>query len=115
LEIRRSIESDIAAILQAERHAFGDAEGPEIAELVKELLNDPSAMPLLSLLALNDGNAVGHILFTRTRLSSSSESVSTSILAPLAVIPEAQSQGIGSVTGKVFCADALNKPEYWRE
>jgi putative acetyltransferase len=22
---------------------------------------------------------------------------------------------IGSVTGKVFCADALNKPEYWRE
>lgn len=26
-----------------------------------------------------------------------------------------RSDMIGSVCGKVICADALNKPEYWRE
>ncbi len=181
MEIRKSTESNLKDVLDVETQAFGKDEGPVIADLVNELLSDPSAMPLLSLLAANNDQTIGHILFTNVRINSSKESASAAILAPLAVIPAVQSQGIGSelikeglrllaesgvdlvfvlghpeyyprygfkpagalgfeapypipdknanawmvkelhpgvigsVSGKIICADALNKPEYWRE
>ena len=95
LEIRKTTESDLPVVLYVEKEAFGNNKGSEIADLVNGLLSDPSAMPLLSLLAINEGQAVGHILFTKARLTNSNDSVSAVILAPLAVIPDAQSQGIG--------------------
>ncbi len=95
MNIRQSKESDLDALLHVEEEAFGREHGAEIVELVKGLLNDPSAMPLLSLLATHDDKAVGHILFTKAHVSSLYESLSAVILAPLAVMPEAQSQGIG--------------------
>lgn len=181
LNIRESAEPDLADVLRVEEQAFGEDEGPEIADLVRGLLNDPSARPLLSLVAVDDGRAVGHILFTRARVTGLRESVSAIILAPLAVVPDAQSQGVGGrliqeglrllsesgsdlvfvlghpgyyprhgfrpagvlgfeapypipeedaaawmvqelrpgvigrVSGKVQCADVLNRPEHWRE
>ncbi len=75
-----------------ERAAFGKNEE---AELVKDLLEDPSAKPVLSLLAFKDDRAVGHILFTTARLMNSKNTASIVILAPLAIIPDAQKQGIG--------------------
>ena len=95
MEIRKSTESDLNDVLDVETQAFGNEKGPEIAELVNGLLIDPTAMPLLSLLAVNDVQAIGHILFTRAHIADSENSVSSVILAPLAVIPEAQSQGVG--------------------
>lgn len=95
LKIRESTTSDLSDVLQVEKRAFGDDEGPEIVDLVKGLLSDPSAMPLLSLLAEDEKRAVGHILFTNARITDTDHSVSTVILAPLAVVPEAQSRGIG--------------------
>lgn len=82
-------------MLYVEEQAFGDDQGSEIVELVKGLLSDPSAMPLLSLLAVNDDNVVGHILFTKAHITDSNDSISAVILAPLAVIPDAQSKGVG--------------------
>ena len=83
---------DVEDILFVERAAFGhDTE----AELVRELLNDSSAKPLLSLLAFKDDKAVGHILFTNARLTKISNAVTAAILAPLAVVPDYQKQGIG--------------------
>ena len=52
-------------------------------------------MPLLSLLAEDNERAIGHILFTKAQIANSTEAVSAVILAPLAVIPEEQSHGIG--------------------
>jgi len=95
MEIRKSTESDLNDVLDVETQAFGNEKGPEIAELVNGLLIDPTAMPLLSLLAVNDVQAIGHILFTRAHIADSENSVSSVILAPLAVIPEARSQGVG--------------------
>ena len=95
LKIRKSTPSDLTKVLQVEQQAFGDDEGPEIVDLVKGLLSDPSAMPLLSLLAEDDQRAVGHILFTNARITDTDHSVSAVILAPLAVAPQAQSRGIG--------------------
>ncbi len=91
--IQGALETDINDVLFVERAAFGSDEE---ANLVKDLINDDSAKPVVSLLAYIDGLAVGHILFTKAHINSRDDSTSAAILAPLAVIPTAQSQGIGS-------------------
>ena len=92
MNIREASALDLEAVLWVERLAFGQDEE---AELVKALLVDPSAKPVLSLLAFHEDDAVGHILFTRARLSNAQEATSPVILAPLAVVPDFQRQGIG--------------------
>ena len=95
LIIRKSTESDLNDVLDVEAQAFGNEEGPKIVDLVNGLLFDPTALPLLSLMAVNEDRAIGHILFTNVRISCAEKSISATILAPLAVIPDAQSQGVG--------------------
>lgn len=95
LNIRNTTESDLHDVLNIHTQAFGNEKGPVIADLVDGLLVDPTARPLLSLLAVENDRPLGHILFTKTRLTDSAESVSSAILAPLAILPEVQSQGIG--------------------
>lgn len=83
--------ADLQAVLVIEREAFkSDTE----AELTRNMLADPSARPLLSLLAFVADRVVGHILFTRGVLLGKPE-VKVSFLAPLAVLPRYQKQGIG--------------------
>ncbi len=94
LKIRKSTGSDLHDVLDVEVKAFGNEKGPEIAELRNGLLHDPTAMPLLSLMVVNDDQAIGHILFTKARITSK-EPISAAILAPLAVVPDAQCQGAG--------------------
>ncbi|GEM_PF-1820450 len=92
MQIREAVETDLDDVLSTQRLAFGyDKE----ANLVRELLHDPSAKPLLPLLAFEKDRAVGHILFTKARLSGAHDKVSMVILAPLAITPDAQKQGIG--------------------
>lgn len=95
LQVRKAFESDKQAISDVIIAAFGDVQGQEIANLVDDLLADPSAQPLLSLVMTADDNVVGHILFTNVRINNSQQIVSSAILAPLAVHPEYQNQGIG--------------------
>ena len=89
--IRKALYSDLDNVLFVERSAFGSDEE---ANLVRDLLGDDSAKPIVSLLAFQENQAVGHILFTKARLESKAP-LSISILAPLAVVPNAQKQGIG--------------------
>ena len=176
--IREASEADLEDVLAVERAAFG---GDDEAELARNLLADPSAKPTVSLLAFEDNRAVGHILLTRATLNPAEHAPSIVLLAPLAVIPEAQDRGIGgqliqrglqlltdagvdlvfvlghpeyyprhgfepagrlgfeapytiadknagawmvqalrpgvvgSVRGRIACADALDRPEYWQE
>ena len=79
-------------MLLIERSAFGQDNE---AELVRNLLADPSAKPILSLLAFKGDKPVGHILFTTAHLAKSRNPTSISILAPLAIVPDVQKQGIG--------------------
>jgi hypothetical protein len=95
VRIRNTTDSDREAIQSVHKRAFGDAEGPEIADLVSRLLDDGTALPLLSLAAEMDGQMVGHVLFTAVRLEPDHQSVSARILAPLGVVKEHQRQGIG--------------------
>lgn len=91
ITIRQTGSSDAEAIRNIQRLAFGQEEE---ATLTMNLINDPSAIPVVSLLAQSGHSPVGHILFTRARIQGS-ETIAH-ILAPLAVIPECHNQGIGS-------------------
>ena len=93
--IRPAEAADAAPINDLVRAAFGAAEGQEIAELVASLLVDATAEPRLSMVAVHDATVVGHVLFTRADVESPQGRVRGSILAPLAVLPDYQSRGIG--------------------
>lgn len=95
LHVRKALESDRDGISDVIVAAFGNVEGNEITELVAGLLADPSAHPLLSLVAAADDSIVGHILFTHARIRQPRQTVPSAILAPLSVHPEHQNQGIG--------------------
>ncbi len=92
MHIIEASSSDLEDVLLVERLAFG---GDDEAGLVRDLLGDPSAQPILSLLAREDARPLGHILFTAARLSGPHGAVQASILAPLAVVPGAR----GNVSG----------------
>ena len=92
LVIHKSEAHDLEQVMQVERLAF---QSEEEAELVKYLLEDASAKPYISLLAWVGEKAVGHILFTKCHITSSDQSPLSYILAPLAVIPDYQSMGVG--------------------
>lgn len=93
IHIREASKADLDNVLAVEYAAFGgDAE----AELVRDLLADPSAKPFLSLLAFQENRAVGHILFTTAHLAEAQNTVLIALLAPLAVVPDVQQQGVGT-------------------
>ena len=95
-KIRKSIESDKLEIENIHTKAFGEKKGPEIAELVKGLFNDKTAMPLFSLVAIEGEKIVGHILYTKVKIIQTMAPVSAQILAPLAILPDFQNKGIGA-------------------
>lgn len=90
--IKKATDSDLKDVLRIQTEAFGHNIE---SNLVNSLLNDDSAKPLLSLLAIEDEDAVGHILFTKVRITGNEDSISAMILAPLAVLPNVQGKGIG--------------------
>jgi len=94
MRVIESSGADLGAVLAVGRAAFG---GEDVPALVRELLADPSARPLLSLVALNDGPIIGHALFTAARVGTELAPGSAVILAPLAVIPDAQGRGVGGL------------------
>ena len=95
MEIRKAKESDRKEILNVHNQAFGKEKGPEIAKLVDDLLKDKTAMPILSLVAIENEKIIGHILYTKATITQTELSVSTQILAPLAILPNQQKKGIG--------------------
>ena len=89
--IRETTDADLDDILLVERAAFNrDAE----VVFTRDLLVDPSAKPLLSLLAYVERQPVGHILFSKATIVGATN-IKASFLAPLAVIPKFQKQGVG--------------------
>ena len=94
LEIRQENKNDYDEVYNVVKKAFETAEHSDGNEhdLVDALRKSNSFIPELSLVAIEDGKIVGHILFTKIKIGKSEELA----LAPLAVLPEYQKQGIGS-------------------
>ncbi len=95
MEIRKSTETDKIEIEKIHTEAFGEDKGPEIAALVNGLFDDKSAVPMLSLVAVENGELIGHILYTKAVLTGTAKPVSVQLLAPLAVLPGFQTKGVG--------------------
>jgi putative acetyltransferase len=90
-EIRPEQAQDIEAIREVNRQAFGR---PAEAELVDALRAENDVT--LSLVAVEEGQVVGHILFTPVELVEGEERFPAVGLGPMAVLPAYQQQGIGS-------------------
>jgi putative acetyltransferase len=89
IEIREERPSEIASIRDVNRRAFGqDLEG----DIVDALRRNGAA--LLSLVAIVDGQVVGHIMFSPLSVGSAARGAA---LGPMAVLPEYQRQGIGGL------------------
>jgi len=91
--IRVEQPGDVPHIRDIAAHAFGQRTE---ADLIDRLRSDGDV--LVSLVAVTDrGELVGHILFSRLRIDRGRGRVAeAAALAPLAVRPEHQRQGIGS-------------------
>jgi putative acetyltransferase len=79
-----------AAISRLHEAAFGRPDEARLVERLRE-----SAQPYVSLLALLDGEPVGHVAFSPVVVDGRSERPTLG-LAPLAVAPHRQGRGVGS-------------------
>ncbi|QDR83186.1 GNAT family N-acetyltransferase [Sporomusa termitida] len=95
MELRVSLDQDLEQILAVHAAAFGGRKGEEIANLVNDLLVDVTALPLLSLVATVKNNIVGHIIFSKAKISPD-QAVSSVILAPLAVHSDFQAEELAA-------------------
>ncbi|WP_197470717.1 GNAT family N-acetyltransferase [Anaerosporomusa subterranea] len=93
IRIRPEQNDDYEAITEVHRLAFGrDNEG----RLVERLRDAPAYHPGLSLVAVDENRIVGHILFSLIAIESEGNWIPALALAPLAVIPDRQCQGVGA-------------------
>jgi putative acetyltransferase len=91
IAIRRERPVDAAAVREVNMLAFGQ---PDEAALVHRLRQ--RAALYLGLVAVDEGAIVGHILFTPVPLHAGDGIVTLLALAPMAVRPGRQREGIGS-------------------
>lgn len=91
ITIRAETAGDVPAVRRVNVSAFGR---PEEADLVDALR--AAARPHISLVALVQGQVVGHIFFSPVTLEAEAVAPAIFGLAPVAVSPERQNQGIGS-------------------
>jgi putative acetyltransferase len=96
--LRLGQPDDREAVLDIHRCAFSDPgsgdHGSVVAGLVEALYrDDPHA---LSVVAEVGGQAVGHVMFSRSLLDAPPRLVPVQVLSPLAVRPEHQAHGVGA-------------------
>jgi putative acetyltransferase len=91
IEICTEASHHSAAIQEVHKRAFG---GPVEAKLVRLICERNKA--LISLVAVSNDRVVGHILFSRVTIAKSPDTFNAVGLAPVAVLPDLQRQGIGS-------------------
>ena len=90
--VRKESTADVPAIYKVNERAFGQ---PGEANLVDALRAKGKAV--ISLVAENDRQIIGHILFSPVTLEPANKELFALGLAPMAVLPEFQNQGIGSL------------------
>jgi len=89
--VRPERPEDRAAIRLVNKQAFNRSDEADLVDRLRE-----EGVVLASFVAEIENQIVGHILFTRMSVETADRSVAAVALAPLAVLPRLQSQGIGS-------------------
>ena len=91
VEVRAATPGDLDAIRRIHLAAFPTAVE---ADLVEKLVHQGDAV--VSLVASDRGKLVGHILFSRMQAQCDGRAIDALGLAPVAVLPDRQREGIGS-------------------
>ena len=95
MKIRESVESDKKSIRIVYQNTFDQPEAETVSQLAIDLLEDKTALPILSLVAEQDNEIIGNVIFSSVTIEGVEE-VSAYILAPLAVTRLVQRSGIGT-------------------
>jgi len=88
--IREEIPDDVSGIKVVNKAAFETDGEADIVDLLRE-----KDLFILSLVAEIEDQIVGHILFTPASINYKDESFEVAGLAPMAVLPKFQKEGIG--------------------
>ncbi|MBU0561332.1 MAG: N-acetyltransferase [Bacteroidetes bacterium] len=91
LKIRKEEKGDESQIRIVNELAFGQIDEADLVDLLRINCNES-----ISLVAEFDNKIVGHILFTPALIEAKDKQLNGMGLAPMAVLPEHQSKGIGS-------------------
>jgi putative acetyltransferase len=91
IKIRPETKKDLAKIRKINTAAFDTEAEANIVDNLRKI-----STPVISLVAEVNGKVVGHILFSPVALSAIQPDVKIAGLAPMAVLPEFQNQGIGT-------------------
>jgi putative acetyltransferase len=89
--VRKEEEADAAAVRLVNGLAFGQASEADLVDALRL-----AASPHISLVAVSGGQVVGHIFFSPVTVEAGGGSFTAMGLAPMAVLPEFQRQGVGS-------------------
>jgi putative acetyltransferase len=92
IAIRAEQPEDIAAIRAVNQAAFGRPDEAAIVDVVRAACPDA-----VSLVAVDDDRIVGHIFLSPVTVSDGEQTTGGVGLGPLAVVPDRQRQGIGSM------------------
>ena len=90
ITIRKEKPADIPAVRKINEAAFGQPAEADIIDAIRTACPDT-----LSLVAVSDDQLVGHIFFSPVTIQTVDSTVAGMGLAPMAVPPENQRQGIG--------------------
>jgi len=85
------MKADAAAIRHVLEQAFGRAQEADLVNRLREC-----GVFTLSLVALDDDQIVGHILFTPVTIAGDVSSFEAVALGPMAVLPAHQRRGVGA-------------------
>jgi putative acetyltransferase len=117
--VRREASGDLNAIRHVNRRAFGQDDEARLVDALRE-----GGYLQLSLVAEHAGRIVGHILFSDLPIITDTHTFPAVSLAPMAVLPAFQRQGIGSALvrrGLEACRErghrvvlVLGHPEFYR-
>jgi putative acetyltransferase len=89
--VRTETEADVDRTFSVVESAFGNRLEADLVNALRR-----SATPQLSLVAESHGQVVGHVFFSPVTIDSDRPAPPTAQLAPVAVLPEWQRQGVGS-------------------
>jgi putative acetyltransferase len=92
VKIRAEKKEDYEKITEINTLAFHQ---PNEGKMVEALRKNPRFLPELSLVAFSDNEIIGHVLFFPVDIKTASERITVLSLAPIAVHPTYQKQGVG--------------------
>ena len=91
ITIRKEQHQDIHVIREVNIQAFGQNQEADLVDTIRKSCND-----MISLVALIQNTIVGHICFSPATIEGNAKMIQGMGLAPMAVLPTYQRQGVGT-------------------